>query len=291
MRHAVSISSTATSLDDVASVGVAENKLVAKIASDLEKPDGLVEITRKELPQRLDDLPVSVIPGVGKKTLPRLENIGIKTMRDLRLCNEAKLRTVFGKYTQRMQEKAGGIDFRPFITDSEDKSISHEITFDQDIADQAQLFRHLQRLSDKTAARLRKKNWVAGNVQVKLRLPHFETFTRQQSLKPMTDDSLMIYRIAKTLVTKWWDERPGAKIRLIGVGVSGLVESQQLGLFDSPNSPPKALNEHNSNKRETKKLDATIDAIKEKFGNEALQHGQISNLSYTTKLSEQLEQD
>jgi len=272
-----------------ASVGIAPNKLVAKIASDLDKPDGIVEIKPEDLPQRLDQLPVAVIPGIGPKTLPRLKRIGIETMRDLRLCNESKLRSVFGKYTQRMQEKAAGIDFRPFQTHSEDKSISHEITFDQDVSDKALLYRHLQRLSDKTSSRLRKKGWVAGNVQVKLRLPHFETFTRQTKMQPATDDSLLIFRVAKTLVDKWWRERPHAKLRLIGVGVANLTESTQLDLFGQPNINP--LQPKANINRTNKKLDATIDAIHEKFGTGALQHGQTSDLAYTERLTDKLEDD
>ena len=271
-----------------ASVGIAPNKLVAKIASDLEKPDGIVEITQAELPERLNDLPVRVIPGIGKVTLPKLTKLNIHTMRDLRLANESKLRNVFGKYTQRMQEKAAGIDFREVGEASVDKSISHEITFDKNIGDVALLLRHLQRLNDKTATRLRSMKFQAGTIQLKLRLPDFQTFTRQMSLQPATDDSQLLFNAAKRILEKWFMEKPNTQLRLIGVGVSKLSENNQMGLFDQPIEEPVDLK---IKPQRPKNLDKTMDAIQEKFGKLAIKHGQAVNLSYTERETNKIEKD
>ena len=274
-----------------ASVGIAPNKLVAKIASDLEKPDGIVEITQAELPERLDNLSVSVIPGIGKVTLPKLQRLNIKTMRDLRLANESKLRNVFGKYTQRMQEKAAGIDFRQVGESAADKSISHEITFDKNIGDIGLLLRHLQRLNDKTATRLRSMKFQAGTIQLKLRLPDFQTFTRQMSLQPATDDSQLLFNAAKRLLDKWFLENPNTQLRLLGVGVSKLAENSQLNLFDQALSQIDEPIGLKTKPKRPKNLDKTMDAIQEKFGKQSIKHGQAVNLSYTERETNKIEKD
>ena len=274
-----------------ASVGIAPNKLVAKIASDLEKPDGIVEITQAELPERLDDLPVRVIPGIGKVTLPKLQRLNIKTMRDLRLANESKLRNVFGKYTQRMQEKAAGIDFGEVGEGAADKSISHEITFDKNIGDVSLLLRHLQRLNDKTATRLRGMKFEAGTIQLKLRLPDFQTFTRQMSLQPATDDSQLLFNAAKRLLDKWFLEKPNTHLRLLGVGVSKLSESTQMNLFDQAQAQVEAPVSLKTKPKRPKNLDKTMDAIQSKFGKQAIKHGQAVNLSYTERETNKIEKE
>ncbi len=274
-----------------ASVGIAPNKLVAKIASDLEKPDGIVEITQAQLPERLDDLSVRVIPGIGKVTLPKLQSLNINTMRDLRLANESKLRNVFGKYTQRMQEKAAGIDFSEVGEGSADKSISHEITFDKNIGDIGLLLRHLQRLNDKTATRLRSMKFQAGTIQLKLRLPDFQTFTRQMSLQPTTDDSQLLFNAAKRLLDKWFLENPNTQLRLLGVGVSKLAESSQMNLFDQAQTQKDEPIGLKTKPKRPKNLDKTMDDIQAKFGKQSIKHGQAVNLSYTERVTNKIEKD
>ncbi|MBT8141026.1 MAG: DNA polymerase IV, partial [Gammaproteobacteria bacterium] len=271
-----------------ASIGIAPNKLVAKIASDLEKPDGIVEIRQHELPQRLDDLPVKVIPGIGKVTLPKLQHLNIHTMQDLRLANPDKVRHVFGKYTQRMQNKAAGIDQRQVREGDADKSISHEITFDRNIGEPGMLMRHLQRLSDKTATRLRTKQYLAATLQIKLRTPDFQTFTRQTRMHPASADSSVLLNVAKQLLERWLQANPGAKLRLLGVGVSQLSESSQLDLF-AENST-SGMEPHKPQGR-PKSLDETMDDIKAKFGKEAIKHGQSVNLSYTERETNKIDKD
>jgi DNA polymerase-4 len=241
-----------------ASVGVAENKLVAKIASDLDKPDGLTVVYPADYEQRLDPLPVSVIPGIGKKTLARLDGTGIATVRDLRLAEDRVLRPVFGRFTQKTRDRAAGIDDRPVVSEREDKSISTEETYDIDLASREDMERELLRLSERTAARLRKAKLAAGTVQVKIRQSDFSTFTRQRSAKPPANGTDQLYAIARDLLQTWLVENPDAAVRLLGVGGSNLAPATQQDLFgfsQSDNESP---------------IDTTVDEIRDKFGNSAL---------------------
>src|SRR5512144_1411567 len=122
-----------------ASVGLAPNKLVAKIASDLRKPDGLVVVRPEDITALLDPLPIRKLFGLGAKTAPRVESLGIHTLGELRQASSSRLRPIFGRYTERVQQRAAGIDDRPVIPDEDEKQISAEETFDVDIADRARL--------------------------------------------------------------------------------------------------------------------------------------------------------
>ena len=149
-----------------ASVGIAPNKLLAKIASDLEKPDGLFIITEKNIREVLDPLPVRTIPGIGPETLSRLKPIHIETIADLRLAPDRELEAIFGRFMGRTRDRAAGIDDRPVEPSQADKSISTEKTFDTDLADRKDMQRELLRLCERTSSRLRAKDLVAGTVQV-----------------------------------------------------------------------------------------------------------------------------
>ncbi len=124
-----------------ASVGVAENKLVAKIASDMDKPDGLVEIRSDNVNQMLDPLPVSVIPGIGKETLARLHKVDIRSVKDLRLADGRDVEPIFGRFTTKTQNRAAGIDDRPVMSSRGEKSISAEETYDRDLDDRRDMDR------------------------------------------------------------------------------------------------------------------------------------------------------
>ena len=145
-----------------ASVGIAPNKLLAKIASDLEKPDGLFIITEKNIREVLDPLPVRTIPGIGPETLSRLKPIHIETIADLRLAPDRELEAIFGRFMGRTRDRAAGIDDRPVEPSQADKSISTEKTFDTDLADRKDMQRELLRLCERTSSRLRAKDLVAG---------------------------------------------------------------------------------------------------------------------------------
>src|SRR4051812_21136558 len=240
-----------------ASVGVAPNKLVAKIASDMKKPDGLTVVTAETVRDTLGALSIRRLPGLGRKTGEKVEEAGIRTLAELRSASDAILWPIFGRYTTRVRERAAGIDDRPVIADHEEKSISAEDTFAQDIGDPARLQTEITKLADRTCTRLRKKSLTAACVTVKIRRKDFTTFTRQTRLSPATNDTRAITKVAATLLTAWLSENPNAKIRLLGVGVSQLTESDQLDLF-----APTA--------NAATPLDTALDAIRQKFGPKAL---------------------
>jgi len=215
-----------------ASVGVAANKLVAKIASDLEKPDGLVVIAPEDCQERLDPLPVSVIPGIGRQTLARLRDAGIRTVSDLRTAPDRVLEPVFGRYTQRTRERAGGIDARPVTPYRAEQSVSAEETYDDDLDDREHMERELQRLAESTARRLARSSLQAGTIQVKIRQSDFRTFSRQRQVQPPAAGATQIFHIARELLRGWLESNPGARVRLLGVGASRLSPADQHDLFD-----------------------------------------------------------
>jgi DNA polymerase-4 len=248
-----------------ASVGVAPNKLLAKIASDLEKPDGLVVITEQNARAILDPLPAQVIPGIGRETLAKLGKFGIKSIGDLRLAPDSALRTVFGRFSSRMRDRASGIDDRPVVAMREEKSISAEETFDADLVHPADMYRELLNLADKTSARLRKKELLAGTLQVKIREADFSTCTRQRALRPPTSGTDHLYDAARQLLATWLAENPGARIRLLGVGGSELSTAVQQDLFATPETV------------ESPQLDRAIDGIRERFGSLSLGRARTLN--------------
>ena len=248
-----------------ASVGVAPNKLVAKIASDLDKPDGLCLITEENLRQTLDPLPVRVLPGIGPETGTRLKRFGIETVADLRLAPDHQLEAVFGRYAKRARDKASGIDDRPVVAVRTDKSISAEETFDTDLADRHDMHRQLLALAEKTAGRLRGKDLVAGTVQVKIRRADFSTFTRQCAMRPPGNGTELIYRAATRLLDEWLAEYPDARVRLLGVGGSALTRDAQPDLFGEAST---------TNRNE---LDHAVDEIRDRFGKTSLSRARTLN--------------
>lgn len=237
-----------------ASVGVAENKLVAKIASDLDKPDGLVVVSAANCRDVLDPLPVSVIPGIGRQTLARLHAVDVRKIADLRLAPDHDLEPIFGRFTRRSRERASGIDRRPVVADREEKSISAEETFSVDISDRQEMEGALATLAGTTAARLRKSQLLAGTVQVKIRRSDFQTCTRQRSVQPPTDHTDQIFNVARELLNAWLQTNPDARIRLLGVGSSRLSPAGQGDLFGFTAGAA----------RET--VDSTVDRVQERFG-------------------------
>jgi DNA polymerase-4 len=237
-----------------ASVGVAQNKLVAKIASDLDKPDGLTVVLPEDYREKLDPLPVRVIPGIGRETLKKLDGIHVATVRDLRQADNRDLEPIFGRFTQKTRERASGIDNRRVVSSREEKSISAEETYDQDLSRPADMNRELLRLADRTATRLRKSSLSAGTVQLKIRRADFTTYTRQLSVKPPANGTDQIYAIVRELLDSWLASNPGAKIRLLGVGGSNLAPIEQPDLFDSDVSQSSSA------------IDETVDEIRQKFG-------------------------
>lgn len=242
-----------------ASVGVAPNKLVAKIASDLEKPDGLTEVTQERVRAVLDPLSVRRLPGLGRKTGARVEATGIRTLGELRGAPDALLWPIFGRYSAWIRERASGVDERPVLPDMEDKSLSAEDTFEEDIGDPRLLQRQLARLADLAGSRLRGRGLVAGCIGVKIRRDDFSTFTRQRAVAPPTGEGRAISAVAAELLARWLDANPGTKLRLLGVVLTELTPGAQLGLFEDPRHPSR--------------VDAALDEVRGRFGTQALRRG------------------
>lgn len=243
-----------------ASVGVASNKLVAKISSDLAKPDGLTVVSEERVREVLDPLSVRRLPGLGHKTGAKVEQAGIRTFAELRQAPDSLLWPLFGRFTQRMRERAAGIDERPVVPDLEEKSLSAEDTFDSDIGDLQVLRGKLSRIAELACERLRSKKLMAGCVGVKIRRHDFATFTRQRAVAPPTHDGRTIANVAHELVARWLTEHAGTKLRLLGVVLTDLSPASQLGLFED--TPPY-----------TTRLDAALDGARARFGIQALRRG------------------
>jgi DNA polymerase IV len=243
-----------------ASVGVAPNKLVAKIASDLAKPDGLTVVAPDRVQEILDPLSVRRLPGLGRKTGVKVEERGIHTFAQLRTAPDSVLWTLFGRYGQRVRERASGIDDRPVHPDREEKSISAEDTFERDLGDPRALRVQLSELADRACERLRHKHLMARCIGIKIRRADFTTFTRRRVVAPPTHDGRTIGKVANELLARWLTENPGEKLRLLGVVLSDLSVASQLGLFED--SPPH-----------TSRLDAALDEARARFGSRALRRG------------------
>ena len=247
-----------------ASVGIAHNKLLAKIASELNKPDGLCVITPDDVARILDPLPIRRLAGIGAKTAARLEECGLHTFGQLRVAAEAVLWPLFGRYTQRVRERAAGIDERPVLADVQEKQISAEETFESDLRRREQMHSELARLADRVGTRLRARQLLAATVSVKIRRRDFTTYMRSRSFGPPTQDTATVLAIARQLLDAWLAEQPRAALRLLGVGVSTLSPAVQLDLFARPESAVPA-------ERAAAALDPTLDRIREKFGADAVQ--------------------
>lgn len=221
---------SATSLP--ASVGLATSKLVAKVASDFDKPEGVTIVEPGTEAAFLAPLPVRVIWGIGPRTAERLAQIGIRTCGELAAVDLDRLRRQFGRESESLIRRANGIDGRHVRAErGPPKSISQEWTFSRDTRDLAELQDHMQSMSAHLAEQLTRRQLVAQTVRVKFRWADFTTFTRQRSLELPTADAERIYQMANLLWLENWT--PDTAVRLIGVGVSSLAEGreQQLG-FD-----------------------------------------------------------
>jgi DNA polymerase-4 len=244
-----------------ASVGVSHNKLLAKLASEMAKPDGLTVIRPADVTATLDPMPVRRLHGIGAKTAARLEQQGIYTLGQLRRAPESVLWPLFRRDTREIRERAAGIDDRPVVADAPEKQISSEETFDVDLKDHEELLRRLAQLADRTAERLRARQLKAGMVSIKVRRRDFTTYTRQRSFNPPTQETRLIVLVATDLLERWFEEQPRTAVRLLGVGVSDLAPAQQLDLFTSRESA------------ESNKLDETLDRIRGKYGTQAVKRG------------------
>ena len=216
-----------------ASVGIAPNKFLAKLASDLEKPDGLVVIRAEDAEKVLAPLPVNRIFGVGKKTEARLAAIGVRTIGQMAAADRGKLAQTLGnRMTAQLLALAHGLDDRPVEPRRAAQSIGREETFDEDIRSREEAEKVLLALSEEVGWRLRRKGLFARTITLKVRLGSFDTFTRQQTLpEPIAYDE-DIFREAQTLF-RAFSMPPGQGIRLLGVSAGNLSEGGEVSLFDA----------------------------------------------------------
>jgi DNA polymerase IV len=221
------------------SVGIGTSKLMAKIASDLDKPDGLVVVPPGEEQALLDPLPVTTIPGVGPATAERLRRVGVTTVADLVAVSQDELVRLVGQaHGQSLFRLARADDDRPVVAEREAKSVSVEDTYDIDLVERRLLEGLLERQAHKVAERLRSSRLSGRTVTVKIRLHDFTTHTRSTTLAAPTDSGHVLFRLARGLLGEV-DTSDG--VRLLGVGVSGLADWIQEDLFaDEAETPSPA---------------------------------------------------
>jgi DNA polymerase-4 len=242
--------------------GLASTRLVAKVASDQAKPQGLVWVPFGMEASFLAPLSVRRIPGIGKKTEASLNALGIRTVAELAAIPEEKLRRWFGLWGDSLYRKARGGDSYEFLVDEEGeaKSISHDHTFDQDTNDRAVLESTLSFLAQKASKRLREAKQFVGTVSIKLRYSDFRTISRSKTLPEPTDLDSIIAGTAKKLFVQSWNG--AATIRLIGVGLESLTtKNQQISLLDIEKND------------KLERLARTTDKLRDKFGFSTIQMG------------------
>lgn len=241
------------------SVGVAPNKFLAKLASDMDKPDGLTVIHPDRIQQTLDPLPIKTLWGVGISTERTLNALGIRTVKDLRTHPLESLQSRLGELGEHLYKLARGIDDRPVRIDRQAKSISHEHTFETDLESADEVRSLIARQSQDVARRLRKHNRYARTISIKVRFGDFETITRSTTLENQTDETRVIHDSARALFEEWAKSfRP---VRLIGVAVSQLTDAPASpGLFDTQDHA------------KDRAVDQASDQINIRFGKDAITH-------------------
>ena len=246
-----------------ASAGLAENKFVAKIASDLAKPDGFKEVPFGTAPQFLAPLPVSRLWGVGPKTEEQLLALGLKTIGDLAAKDPQWLSRKLGSSGDHFWHLSRGLDARHVESDRGAKSVGAEDTFGEDLEGEEALWPHLHLQALRVARRMRKAGLKARTVQLKVKFADFESLTRRHTLEAPTDDGQTLYREARALLSK---VDLSKKVRLTGVSAQEILgDAPQLSLFDE--GPPK----------KAERLNQALDAIAGKFGSTAVMPADVKH--------------
>lgn len=236
-------------------IGVANNKLLAKMASDFTKPDRIHTLFKEEIPTKMWNLPVSELFSIGKKTVPKLNNLGIKTIGDLAHFDRNILIKRFGKYGNLIWEYANGIDDAEVKYKAEKpKCIGNEITLPTDICKTQKLEEILLALTEQVTYRLRKQKMLASSVSVQLKTKDFVSTSHQGKLDYITSSTKIIYKKAKQLLKEMHSEN--TFIRLIGVRVDNLIEPEEMQL--------SLFNDKNEEKMD--KIDSVMDELKNKYG-------------------------
>lgn len=255
------------------SIGVATNKLVAKIANNIGKasargdspPNAITVVPPGEEAAFLAPLRINELWGVGPKTAEALARYGVQTIGDAAAWPPERLIHLFGKHGEAIAQHARGIDDRPVEPERETKSISKEITFARNVSDATMLERTLRQLSDGVGRQVRQSDLAGTTVKLKLRWADFTTLTRQVTLDQPIDEDDAIFEAALDLFQRVWP--PGKPVRLIGVGLSGFAApARQLGLWEDPSAA-----------REKHRLQQTLDELRERYGDDAVRR--VSDLS------------
>jgi DNA polymerase IV len=254
----------------VASIGIAPCKVVAKVASDESKPDGLIEVKKGEEVSFLAPLDMRKLPGVGKKTEEALRNMGIQTIGDLVRRDRGSIVSRFGALGEMLCDYARGIDDREVHPPGEPKSISRETTFQEDSRDRDFLLAVLRRQAEKVGADLRESGKQARCIGMKIRYSDFDTLTRHRTLSDATDTNEMIFRVGTELLTRLLSSERRA-VRLLGIEVSSLTEPGiQLSMLDQ-------------REKRLRELDRAVDSIRLKHGFDMIATGRTASLKGPTK--------
>ena len=244
------------------SIGIAPNKFLAKIASDLEKPDGLVMVKAGTEREFLRDLHISKLWGVGKKTEAALAKLGIHRIGQVSELSEIALNNKFGKWGNALWRLSQGIDDRPVVTGWLQKSISQERTFDEDVADEDVIQKTIFRLAESLSRLMRSDHLKGRTITLKLRLEDFSTFSRSKTVSDFVDSPMILRGVGLELYHKI--DKKKMKVRLIGIGMSQLnsVSGEQLGLFDQE----APLNE---------KFTKLLDELQDKYGEDNIKRASL----------------
>jgi DNA polymerase-4 len=233
---------------------MAHNKYLAKLASDAGKPRGFVHVPLDGVRLFLDPMPVKRIWGIGKQTLPKIQKLGILTIGQLRKADPTVLSQALGKRTGHFQALARGEDEREVVASRPDKSLSREVTFEQDISEPRELLAELQRQAESVTGRLRSEGLLARTIQIKVRDHRFRTATRSRSLVAPTASTEVVFKQARELLDTWLQQHLNTPVRLLGIGLTGLEEPDERGIeYDTAAQ---------------KALDKTLDEIKRRFGDD-----------------------
>jgi len=249
----------------VASVGIAPSKFVAKIASDLEKPDGFVIVQDNEVDDFLEPLDVRKIWGVGKQTNKSLDKLGIHTIGDVRRYPEDEFVRIFGKHGQHLHSLAQGIDDRSVNPETERKQIGAEHTFGEDQSDMAEVERIFLALADKISSRMIKKGRRGKRITIKLRDETFKTVTRCRTLDRRIMSTDDIYTHALEIFRK--EKLAGKKVRLVGISISAFEEEEQTSLFAAVEDD-----------QQPEKIAQLVDNIRGKFGKASITRASLIGL-------------
>ncbi len=259
-----------------ASVGVAPNKFLAKLASDLEKPDGLTVIWQEDIEGVLSPLPVSRLWGIGPVAQNKLENLGVRTIGQLRQVHVPTLVRRFGDHAHHMLRLARGEDDRPVVCDHEAKSIGQEQTFGQDLTDPDAIRAVLLEQVEQVARRLRKHGLFARCVTLKIRFGEFETITRSATRPFATQSTDELWQTSREIFNKW-QQNSFRPVRLIGMTASQLsTDEGQLGLYDE------------AGREKRRKIDEVADQIVARFGKGSLHRGGTAHKARPNKLGTSL---